>query len=69
MNIVDSLLDINFTSGREGHDTKNIVLHTMSGTVNDRDAYFRSPDAKASIHYGVGLNGDIRRWVLEADTA
>src|SRR5881227_1611652 len=69
MNIIDSLLNINFTSGREGHNIKNIVLYTMSGTVSGRDSYFRSPDTKASVHYGIGLNGEIMRWVSETDTA
>lgn len=69
MNIVNSLLSINFTSGREGHNIKNIVLHTMAGTVSGRDSYFKSPDAKISDHYGIGLNGDITRWVAEGDTA
>src|SRR5450755_992316 len=69
MNIIDSLLSINFSSGREGHDIKNIILHTMSGTVSGIDILFRNPESKVSVHYGVGLNGDIKRWVLEADTA
>jgi N-acetyl-anhydromuramyl-L-alanine amidase AmpD len=37
----------------------------MIGTVNDRDAFFRKPDAKLSVHYGIGLDGNIRRWVQE----
>ena len=69
MNIIDSFLSINFSSGREGHNIENIILHTMSGTVSGIDALFRNPDAKVSVHYGIGLNGDIRRWVLEADAA
>ena len=69
MNIIDSLLSINFTSGREGHNIKNIILHTMRNTVSGIDALFRNPDSKVSVHYGVGLNGDITRWVQEADVA
>jgi hypothetical protein len=69
MNIINSLLSVNFTPDREGHDNKNIVLHTMFGTVSGRDAYFRNSTTRASNHYGIGLNGDITQWVLDADTA
>lgn len=49
MNIANSLVDTNFTPGREGHEIRNIVLHTMNGTVNGIDALFLSPDAKVSV--------------------
>jgi hypothetical protein len=69
MNIINTLLNTNFTPGREGHEIRNIVLHTLVGTISASDARFRNLDAKVSVHYGVGLNGDISRWVLETDTA
>ena len=41
----------------------------MSSTVSGINALFLSPDSKVSVHYGIGLNGDITRWVQEADAA
>jgi hypothetical protein len=69
MNIINSLLNVNFTPGREGHDIKYIVLHTMFGTVNSRSAIFRDPTTRASDHYTVALDGTISQWVSDADTA
>lgn len=46
-----------------------ICLHTMVGTLKGTDSWFRNPKARASSHYGIGLNGKVYQWVKESDRA
>lgn len=67
----------NYTPGRNGHNPNWteadpntwIVLHTMVGTEAAARARFENPQAQASSHYGVCLNGSIVQYVKEADAA
>lgn len=47
----------------------SIVLHTMGGTLAGTDSWFSRPTTIASAHYGVGLNGEIHRYVDEEYTS
>ena len=54
MNIVNSLLEVNFTPGREGHSIRNIILRTMSGPVSGRGSYFRNGDVAVATDMPFG---------------
>lgn len=59
----------NYSSGRKGYRPEAIVIHIMEGTLTGTDSWFRNRDSKVSAHYGVGVNGEVHRYVEESDTA
>ena len=59
----------NFDNGRQGYGVEAIVLHIMQGTLQGTDAWFQNPLSQVSAHYGVGLNGEIHKYVQTDDTA
>lgn len=70
MNIQEHIVSSeNWTAGREGTEVTGIVLHTMDGSMAGSQARFDDPTSKVSVHYGVGMDGSITRWVDEANTA
>lgn len=68
MNILD-IQSPNFSSGRKGYRPEAIVIHIMEGTLSGTDSWFRNAQSKVSAHYGIGVNGDVHRYVQETDTA
>lgn len=73
MNIINRITPYNFSNGRYGVRVDKVVLHTIVGTLDSAENRFHSAGVPASraasCHYGVGLSGQIRRWVAEGDTA
>jgi N-acetyl-anhydromuramyl-L-alanine amidase AmpD len=69
MNIEKRLIPVNYNVGRYGYHPEAIVIHLMDGTLKGTDSWFRNKDAKASTHYGVGVNGEVYQWVEEKDMA
>jgi hypothetical protein len=59
----------NFWPGHGGHEVCALVLHTMSGTLNGCDSWFRNPDAGVSAHFGIGLRGEQHQYVSLSDSA
>ncbi len=59
----------NFTPGRKAYKPEAIVIHIMEGTLTGTDTWFSTPASKVSAHYGIGLNGEIHRYVKEQNTA
>lgn len=58
----------NYNSGRR-HAIDTIVLHVMEGFFGPTAAWFANPEARVSAHYGISVDGQVVRYVLEADTA
>src|SRR5437763_743387 len=69
MNIKIIPTPVNHSSGRAGHGISGIVLHTMVGTIDSAQSRFFNPNSSVSCTYGIGLDGQIRQWVSENDTA
>ncbi len=59
----------NYSQGRKGFKPEAIVIHIMEGSLSGTDAWFGNPGSRVSAHYGVGINGEVHRYVEEADTA
>lgn len=59
----------NKTKGRGGYKPQAIVVHIMEGTLRGTDAWFANPDSRVSAHYGVGKDGAVHQYVLDADQA
>ena len=59
----------NYREGRNGTTVDRVVVHVMDGTLRGTDAWFANPASAVSAHYGVGANGEVHRYVPEADTA
>jgi N-acetyl-anhydromuramyl-L-alanine amidase AmpD len=53
----------NHYNGRAGHQVAAIVIHTMAGTLESCDSWFRNPSSQVSSHYGIGLGGEIHQYV------
>jgi len=64
-----SVLSPNFTQGRRTYRPEAIVIHIMEGTIKGTDSWFRSPLSQVSAHYGIGVSGEVHKYVEEADTA
>jgi len=58
----------NFRTGRRGK-VDLLILHTMEGGFGPTGVWFKTPDAKVSAHFGISVDGQIARYVLEHDTA
>ncbi len=69
MNITQNLTPVNHDSGRAGRSITSIVIHTMVGTIGSAQSRFFNGNAEVSSNYGIGLNGEVRLWVREGDTA
>lgn len=63
------MLSPNYWPGRDGHEPRAIVIHTMQGYLTGTDQTFKDPAKEVSAHFGVGLNGDVHQYVKLADTA
>ena len=59
----------NKTKSRGGFKPEAVVIHIMEGTLRGTDAWFANPASKVSAHYGIGKDGTIHQYVLEADQA
>lgn len=70
MNITEHIVtSANWDEGRGGKSIIGIVLHTMVGYMQGSEDRFNDPSSGVSVHYGVGMDGSVRRWVEEANTA
>jgi len=70
MNITKHIVtSANWDTGRGGKKVTGIVLHTMVGYMQGSENRFNDPSSGVSVHYGVGMDGSIRQWVEEANTA
>lgn len=58
----------NFNTGRKRR-IDMIVLHVMEGGFLPTANWFRMPEARASAHYGISVDGDVARYVRDSDTA
>lgn len=58
----------NYTKGGQ-EKVLGLVVHIMDGTLEGSQSWFNNPSAKASSHFGVGKDGDLRQWVDTADRA
>ena len=58
----------NFTRGRRA-PISMLVIHTMEGTLEGTTAWFANPEAHASSHYGLSVDGLVYRFVMDLDTA
>jgi N-acetylmuramoyl-L-alanine amidase len=71
----DKFMDIifkpspNIIQGRKGYRPIAIVIHIMQGSLAAVDDWFTGTQSKVSAHYGVGKDGRVHRYVLEANTA
>lgn len=61
----------NYTKGRRGTAVKEITIHHMAGVLSAKQcgAIFQNPNRAGSSHYGIGVNGEIGRYVSESDIA
>lgn len=53
----------NHYNGRAGMAVVAIVIHTMAGTLESCDSWFKNPASQVSSHYGVGLAGELHQYV------
>jgi N-acetyl-anhydromuramyl-L-alanine amidase AmpD len=53
----------NHYNGRGGWGVCAIVIHTMAGTLESCDSWFKNPASQVSSHYGVGLAGEMHQYV------
>jgi hypothetical protein len=68
MNITTKQLSVNFGTGV--NKKLGVVIHTMVGTLDGTDAWFRNPDSQVSAHYGIDIDGKrIYRWLKEEQIA
>lgn len=58
----------NYRTGRKGR-IDLIIIHTMEGGFAPTGVWFKTRDAKVSAHFGISVDGEIARYVLEHDTA
>lgn len=58
----------NYQTGRKAQISK-LVLHVMEGGFSPTGAWFANPEAHVSAHYGISVDGQIARYVLDGDTA
>ena len=64
MNIVDDFLTFNYTpNGMK--EIRGLLCHSMWGTYAGSVAWFKNPEAKASSHYCISKEGEIRHMVDE----
>jgi len=40
-----------------------LVIHTMGGTIESCDSWFKNPDSQVSSHYGTSLEGELHQYV------
>lgn len=59
----------NMTKGRGGALVSMLVMHVMQGSLFGTAAEFQRERSKKSYHYGIGVDGAILCFVLEADVA
>jgi len=60
----------NFRPGRPApHRPEAIVIHILSGTLEEAKGRFYDSRTATSAHYGVGKNGEVHQYVEERDTA
>lgn len=59
----------NFSIGRQGYTPQIVVIHIMDGNLEGTNSWFATPVSKVSSNYGIGLKGEIVRYVKEEDTA
>lgn len=59
----------NYWEGRDGHSPIALVIHTMAGTLAGSDAWLTNPESAVSAHFGIGLGGQVHRYVHPTDTA
>lgn len=52
-----------------GLNPRAIVIHTMAGTLEATDVYFKQPSSQVSAHYGVAQDGRIHQYVATTDKA
>lgn len=65
MSLVNDFLTINYTpNGMK--EIRGLLMHSMWGTYEGSVAWFKNPDAKASAHYCISKDGEIRHMVDEA---
>jgi hypothetical protein len=57
----------NHYNGRAGWPVAAIVIHTMAGSLESCDSWFRNPSSQVSSHYGIGLEGEIHQYVSLQD--
>jgi hypothetical protein len=69
MELQQAFTPVNFTPGRGGKTVTTLVLHTMVGSMQSSQNVFFNAAKQVSAHYGVGLDGTLRQWVSEGDTA
>lgn len=51
----------NHTTG--GCNPRNVIVHTIEGSLTGADSWFRNPASRVSAHFGVGYDGRIIQWV------
>lgn len=59
----------NFNKGRDGYKVECVSIHIMDGSLIGTNSWFANPISQVSSHYGVGLKGEIVKYISEEDTA
>lgn len=66
---IDDVASPNSDRGRGAGRPVGIVIHTTDGTFQAASTWFADPASGVSAHYLIALDGRIRRFVAEEDTA
>jgi len=53
----------NHYNGRNGYAVVALVVHTMAGTLESCDSWFKNPASQVSSHFGIGLEGEQHQYV------
>lgn len=69
MKIINDFTPVNFEPTRYGTKIDTIVFHSMDGFYKGTIAWFKNPNAKASCHYLISKEGEIRCMVREEHRA
>ena len=59
----------NFLAGRAGYAPEAIVLHRTDGVLAAIDGRHAKPRTYNSVHYAVGIAGEVHQYIEEKDTA
>lgn len=69
MKIINDYTPVNFNTSRSGVKIDTIIFHSMDGFYNGTISWFKNPASKASSHYLISKEGEIRRMVREEHRA
>ncbi len=66
---IEHLDSPNQLAGRGGYKPEAVIIHSMDAGLKPTQQWLMNPKSNASMHYAIGLNGQIVQFVQETNTA